>query len=338
VAQQERRLSKRKVLERLTYIDMPGGNGGIVTDVSEGGLGFHVVSPLGKIGSVHFLLSGKLNRIAGTGNVVWTDENKKSGGLSFTEFPVELREQIRDWPLETNLRLEPFAADGTMDAEFGLTNPPEFEPGELDETYYKSYYSEYFPEGVQQPAPPVKRRGVLKAIGISGLAGMAGALSYLWYREARKGPVSSKTPDLREQSEAIAPGADSNESSEIAMLQNTAERSDVGSATLPRISRGQDATAETVVPNEEPPPNAVIHEAETAEPAILFVQVAAVTQKADAYRVLNELQQKSFAAFISPPVNDGFYRVQLGPYQTSEAAHASLESLQEAGYKPFIRR
>ena len=65
MAQLERRLTRRKLLERLTYIDMPGGNGGIITDVSEGGLGFHVVSPLEATGSVHFLLSGGSNRIGG---------------------------------------------------------------------------------------------------------------------------------------------------------------------------------------------------------------------------------------------------------------------------------
>jgi cell division septation protein DedD len=63
-----------------------------------------------------------------------------------------------------------------------------------------------------------------------------------------------------------------------------------------------------------------------------------VTQEADAYRVLDALRQKNFVAFISQPVNDGFYRVQLGPYETHKAARASVEALEQAGYKPFVRR
>lgn len=337
MAQPERRLSKRKVLERLTYIDMPGGNGGVVTDVSEGGLGFHVASPLGKIGPVHFLLSGHSNRIAGTGNVVWTDHKGRTGGLSFTEFPDEIREQIRSWPFRMNLRLEPVGGAGTLAAD-DLSNAAEL----ADSAAGENYYRQYFPEVASPESTAGKHNRVLKAIGISGLAGMVGVLSYFCYREARKWEGSSKTGGpAQHTSETIMPGTISNPSSEIALLQDAAERSDIGSATLPRIGASPNAADAPGYSNEAPPAPPVIpvqHQAAANEPEILFVQVGAVTQEADAYRLFDELRQKKFTAFISPPVNDGFYRVQLGPYQTLEAARASLKALEEAGYKPFIRR
>jgi cell division septation protein DedD len=338
VAELERRLTKRKILERLTYIDMPGGNGGVVTDVSEGGLGFHVASPLGKMGTVHFLLSGNANRISGTGSIVWTDARGKTGGLLFTEFPDEIREQIRSWPFRTNLRLESAGGAGELPVDFGLLNTAELADGAAGESYYRQYFPEYAPA----EAPAGKRSRFLKAIRISGLAGMVGVLSYFCYREARKWEANSKTSSPpQHSSETILPGTVSNSASEIALLRDTSERSDVGSETLPRLAAEANAAGPLPGSSEAqsvPPEIPVQHQEAEVGPEILFVQVGAVTQEADAYKLLNELRQRNFAAFISPPVSDGFYRVQLGPYQTPEAARDSLKALEEAGYKPFIRR
>jgi cell division septation protein DedD len=334
VEQQERRGSSRKGLELLTYIDMPGGNGGIVTDISEGGLGFHVVSPLGSLGLVHFLLSGSSNRIAGAGNVVWTDERGKSGGLEFTELPAEIRAQIRDWPFRTNLRLQ--LSNGERPDFEGISAP---EGAAAEGSRHEADFS-----GLPLPEDRLgKRSRLLKTIGISSLAGMVGVLSYFYYRDSWKWPGELKTGGSSEQSaNSPTPGADSNPSSEIALLQNAAEKSDVGSETLPG--------APQAAVNEAPDPRRTsqtgqhqeasgLHKPPAADQSVqFFVQVAAVTQEADAYKVMDALQQKNFAAFIIQAVNDGFYRVQLGPYETQEAARASLRALEQAGYKPFIRR
>jgi cell division septation protein DedD len=337
VEQQERRVSSRKSLERLTYIDMPGGNGGIVTDISEGGLGFHVVSPLGSLGLIHFLLSGTSNRIAGAGTVVWTDEKGKSGGLEFTELPAEIREQIRDWPFRTNLRLQ--LSDRERPDFEDVSRAEEAAIAASRESYHEPDLS-----GLSLPEDRLgKRSRLLKTIGISGLAGMVGVLSYFYYRDAWTWPGGSKTGGSSEHStKSPTPGADSNPSSEIALLQNAAEKSDVGSETLP----GEPQAAANEAPEAREASQmgqhqeaSGLHNPPAADQSAMFlVQVAAVTQEADAYRVLDALQQKNFVAFISQTVNDGFYRVQLGPYQTQEAARACLRALEQAGYKPFIRR
>jgi hypothetical protein len=96
--QQERRLSIRKPLEQLAYVSLPSDNGGIVLDVSEGGLGFHVVAPVEAREPIHFqLLVRSGTGIEAVGEVVWKDETGKSGGLRFTDLPDEMRKQIRTW-------------------------------------------------------------------------------------------------------------------------------------------------------------------------------------------------------------------------------------------------
>lgn len=105
--QHERRLSERKRPEQFAYIELSPGNGGIVRDVSEGGLGFHVFGPVERRGPIPFWFSfsANSNRIEGTSELVWTDESKKTGGLRFAQLSEGVREQIRSWSNESNRRL-----------------------------------------------------------------------------------------------------------------------------------------------------------------------------------------------------------------------------------------
>ena len=70
---------------------------------------------------------------------------------------------------------------------------------------------------------------------------------------------------------------------------------------------------------------------------MLFVQVAAYTKQADALNLVGTLREQHFIAFVSPPVSDAYYRVQLGPYTTLEAAQIGKRELEKAGFTPFIR-
>jgi hypothetical protein len=95
---QDRRTAVRKPLDRLTYLSLPFDNGGIVLDVSEGGLGFHSISPLKSDGPIEIRFSiGSATRIAAVGELAWKDETGKTGGLRFTHLPDEARERIRFW-------------------------------------------------------------------------------------------------------------------------------------------------------------------------------------------------------------------------------------------------
>ena len=53
------------------------------------------------------------------------------------------------------------------------------------------------------------------------------------------------------------------------------------------------------------------------------LQVAAVTNQADALDLAARLQKKKFPAFVLSPQEDKFYRVQVGPYADQKAADAA---------------
>jgi hypothetical protein len=96
--QNERRVSIRKPLERLAYISLPFNNGGVVLDVSEGGVGFHSIAPVKADGPIHFRFAvDSARRIRAVGELAWKDETGKTGGLRFTELPDDVREYIRAW-------------------------------------------------------------------------------------------------------------------------------------------------------------------------------------------------------------------------------------------------
>jgi PilZ domain len=112
----ERRLSTRKTPDYLAYISLPSDNGGIVIDVSEGGLAFHAVTPVEADGPIHFRFAmDSSERVKAVGELAWKDESGKTCGVRFTELPDEVREQIRVWigqsKLGTNSRAKASAFD-----------------------------------------------------------------------------------------------------------------------------------------------------------------------------------------------------------------------------------
>lgn len=95
----ERRKSPRIPVSRIAYINFEGHNGGIVLNVSHGGLCFHSIIPLPEDGTIRFWFSERGRRIEGESRTVWIDASQNRGGLCFTKLSEEAREQI--WNLAT---------------------------------------------------------------------------------------------------------------------------------------------------------------------------------------------------------------------------------------------
>src|SRR5271169_4864784 len=101
----ERRLAERTTLNSVVYINFDSNNGGIVLNVSGGGLCFHSYAPVQRNGTIRFWFSEHKQRIEADGELAWTDGTQKTGGLRFTALPAEGREQIRNWISQPTIRL-----------------------------------------------------------------------------------------------------------------------------------------------------------------------------------------------------------------------------------------
>jgi hypothetical protein len=93
----EQRAIVRKRTQQLVYLELGRDNGGVMLNLTEQGCGFQAITPV-KLGdtSFAFQMSGG-RRIAGDGEIVWTDEGGVTGGLRFTNVSLEARKQIRQW-------------------------------------------------------------------------------------------------------------------------------------------------------------------------------------------------------------------------------------------------
>ena len=93
----DRRHSPRTKLDRLAYLNIEPDNGGIVLNVSEEGLCFHSMSPIQPDGPLRLSLQELNRKIDLCGELVWTDDVKKSGGVRFNTLTKEARDRISDW-------------------------------------------------------------------------------------------------------------------------------------------------------------------------------------------------------------------------------------------------
>jgi cell division protein FtsN len=102
-------------------------------------------------------------------------------------------------------------------------------------------------------------------------------------------------------------------------------------------------------PAEKPPaakPAETKPAAATAKPApakpaapaeTFYLQVAAVTQEAEAQRLVGELKRRGFSSVIIPPSADPFYRVQVGPLESADLAEAAKARLEAQGYRQVLK-
>jgi PilZ domain-containing protein len=104
----ERRQTPRTKLVEIAYIGMGPENGGLVLDVSDGGLSFHAVAPVKPAETIRFLLSLRgHSRIEGAGKVVWTNELRTVCGLRFTSLSSGAREHLNNWTNQSRMAAAP---------------------------------------------------------------------------------------------------------------------------------------------------------------------------------------------------------------------------------------
>jgi PilZ domain/Gram-negative bacterial TonB protein C-terminal len=95
----DRRAYPRTNSPLLTYLDLGDGNGGIVLNISEGGLAITAAGTLLQdyFPNIRFQLPKIPGWIETSGRVVWTSESKKGAGIYFQGITEVDRERIRHW-------------------------------------------------------------------------------------------------------------------------------------------------------------------------------------------------------------------------------------------------
>jgi TonB family protein len=150
----DRRLYSRKTIPSLAYVELDEGNGGIVLNVSEGGLAVQAVMSLmdDVLPSVRFQLSESDGWIRANARITWTGQSRKLAGLEFVGLPDDARGRIKEWLIRE--ALPPGAA---LEASAASKETPEENesPTEAPETH----------EGAVSTAPLVEQGSVAEDRG-----------------------------------------------------------------------------------------------------------------------------------------------------------------------------
>ena len=104
----DRRRHLRRRDNSLAYIDLGGNNGGIILNISEGGLMFAAAAPLqgDRLPKMRFQLPGSVDWIEVIGEIAWISDSKREAGVRFLTMRDEGREQIRVWVSSETASLE----------------------------------------------------------------------------------------------------------------------------------------------------------------------------------------------------------------------------------------
>ncbi len=145
-----RRVDVRKKPKYVSYLSLPYGNGGTVSDISAGGLSFEAIAPLRVDGPIPVRFSiDSATRINAVGELAWLDESGKRGGLRFTELPEHVREQIRLWVSQSGTEAQSRGMAADRAAASGRTD--DIEIAEMVAEFVKLLNGE--PEKVPEQLP-----------------------------------------------------------------------------------------------------------------------------------------------------------------------------------------
>ena len=90
--------ARRRILP-IGYVELGQENGGILLNLSEGGLAVRSPLPLDsrEFTGIRFQAPKSQAWLTASGRVVWLSDSKKEGGIQFTELPGDARQQIHKW-------------------------------------------------------------------------------------------------------------------------------------------------------------------------------------------------------------------------------------------------
>jgi PilZ domain len=201
-ANSERRNSARKRPPSLIYVELSGGNGGMMRDLSEEGFALRAMMPLheGEEISFSFLLD-PVTRIEGQGAVLWVEENGRVAGARFTELPARERKQIGSWlndelqsqDAEKNAPADPDAKNFEMLREKLRSAPPRPEPSKPKAG--KSKWPVARPGNAPSAEPFIAPHGETKEIPDESQPSTASGTGIEWSRPADSGS-SPRLPDF----------------------------------------------------------------------------------------------------------------------------------------------
>jgi hypothetical protein len=111
----DRRQAQRTKSDEIIYVDMGPDNGGIVLDISDGGLAFCTAIPIQQADEVEFSLvvKGK-GRIEGAGSVAWRNKAGRKCGVKLASNSADAAERLQQLAYPTHTAIQNISSNQTL--------------------------------------------------------------------------------------------------------------------------------------------------------------------------------------------------------------------------------
>lgn len=102
----DRRAHPRVAIRSVAYIDLDDDNGGLILNVSEGGIGVQSAEMIvgERFSRIRFRLPKSENWIEAAGKLVWLGKSRKEAGIQFLDLSDDARQQIQTWIYSATFR------------------------------------------------------------------------------------------------------------------------------------------------------------------------------------------------------------------------------------------
>jgi septal ring-binding cell division protein DamX len=344
-----RRHNTRQTVDPPVYVSLGPRRGGLLNNLSVGGLAVEVQGvPLsGRIVPVVLDLTENQSCIETIGQIAWRDKLGTRAGLEFLDLSEISRQQITEWLSQRTL----------VGQHQRITTEPEvLEAG--------PFALPVAQDNMKSPVTPSEADDLMVAEQPPDSATSAYRHS-IDLRSLVIPPGKTTDAGLREQKKAFAKEGPSGKSSQMILEARHAlglfaaivvflGLLFVLGYVLGRSQRALQPAAFTPVDKEtlhpaeasSPPANRLPAasatqssiEAPLIPPGAVVLQVAAVTRESEAVALVEALRHKDFSAFVLMPGADPYYRVLVGPYADTQSAFLVRRRLVNEGFKPILKR
>ncbi|HEX4537892.1 MAG TPA: hypothetical protein VH140_13155 [Candidatus Acidoferrum sp.] len=108
-------------LDHLVYVELEARNGGMMLTVSEEGFTFRAVTSVRPSGRIpfSFIINGT-QKLEGFGEIKWTKDEGKVGGLQFTDVSTEFLNALRKWLNQLSAPVVPSSDEPRNDTSINL--------------------------------------------------------------------------------------------------------------------------------------------------------------------------------------------------------------------------
>jgi hypothetical protein len=317
---QERRRYQRLIPDSPASVYVGESGGGLLYDLSEGGLAIDSLPPKGRdqLVSLSFNLPGGAGHIRVSAEIAWTSDSGHRSGLRFLDLTDDSRHQLREWisarAYDPALALSEKGASETVDALHAI--------GALSSSVSQEHRDEglvelratFFPAhripGLTLRKSP--RRGdeglsrlgkVRNSMGVSLAVGLfVFVFLFLGHFLANRG----YNPQAKE----------------IAAIAKTGSPAKGAASTI-----------------EPPPaPTPTLPAPLSFDLPGFVVQAGAMTHESNADALRESLGQKGFPAFVFRHGRGRLYRVAVGPYGDADTAANVKEQLEGQGFEAIVNR